>query len=200
MTATQTNASGLRIDLANVRKLDATLKPIHISELPEDQYQSFMAASERMLEARHMQMPKMPDLSYHQGYQDYAKVVVNGKVVAEINNFSHVVSGNQYAGIVNKAVNALEETGLYPMQGPELAQARAEKIAAALGGKVVKSASALTQSQFNAIPAPEQARANIDYEAMHNDPMFEQLQKTRQKRTAFLAQQLAQQAAQTTAA
>jgi hypothetical protein len=32
----------------------------------------------------------------------------------------------------------------------------------------------------------------IDYDAMRRDPLYEQLQKTKQARTLFLAQQLAQ--------
>lgn len=192
MSATSLLADNQRIDVSKLQKLNVTLKPIHVSELPEDEYQSFMEISQRMLESQYREQPEMPDMSYHGGYKEYAKVVVNGKVVAEINNFSHVTSGNQYAGVVNKAVNMLEESGLYVQQGPELAQARAEKIAAMLGGKVVKSTTALTQNQFNAIPAPAQPQATINYEAMRNDPMFAMLEKTRQARTAFLAQQMAQ--------
>lgn len=58
-----------------------------------------------------------------------------------------------------------------------------------LGGKVVKSATALSQAQYEQLDQP---RPTVDVEAMKLDPMYQQLQKTMQARTLFLAQQMGQ--------
>lgn len=73
--------------------------------------------------------------------------------------------------------------------GPVLAQARADRIAELLGGEVAKSSTALTQSQFAVIPQP---KTDFGTQALIKEPAFEQLQKIKEAKTLFLAQQFGQ--------
>ena len=90
----------------------------------------------------------------------YAQVKVNGKVVATLYN-----SG---ASETSNAIGAkLQDMLMNPSgSGPQLAQSRAEQIAAALGGTVVKAATAQTAAQWAARPPRE---FYIDYAAMTAD-------------------------------
>lgn len=177
-------SSGIAINNSGVRLIDnAQLKPIHISELPKEDYQRIMKAQERMLVMRYKNLPNTAD---NKTYSEYAKVTVDGKTVAEIDNHGWVKTSNSLSGRISKNLPA-EAGGV--ITGPALAQARAEYIAELMGGQVEKSSTALTQREFNSIPQP---KVTIDYDAMKQDPFYQQLQKTRQARTAFLAQQIAQ--------
>ena len=177
--------AGLPIDHPNIKLIDnSKLKSFAIHEGPQDLYQRFVDSTEKFLEIRHSQMP---DTSSHPAYRDYATVRVDGKVVAEIDNNGFVKTSS--------ALGAELADGL-PGQvngrtGPVLAQARAEYIAGLLGGKVEKSASALTQHQFEALPKP---RISVDHAAVEADPLYHDLQKIKQARTLFLAQQIGQSA------
>ena len=100
-------------------------------------------------------------------YGDYAQVVVGGKVVATLGNDAGAVMSNalgaQLGGI-------LATDG----DGPELAQRRAEQIAKATGGKVVKTAAAMSQADWGNRPS---LRTTIDFEAMKRDGLFDQWQR-----------------------
>ncbi len=157
--------------------------------MPEELYQRFVGAQEKFLEGRHSQSA---DTSQNPAYKEYATVRVNGKVVAEIDNHGWVKTSNSLGGKIHQLFSH-ETNGL---NGPLLAQERAEKIAALLGGTVEISSAALTQAQFNATPQPG---SSIDYDALKEDPAYEQLQKTKQARTLFLAQQMALESGQTKA-
>jgi hypothetical protein len=151
-------------------------------QLTGEELQSHLARMEKLLEARYQQLP---DLSGHPAYQDYATVEVNGQVVATIDNHGFTTTSNS----VGARIGRLLPGDVNGQTGPVLAQARADIIAKALGGKVVKSASALTQAQFNGLPQPT---ATVDVEAMRADPLFAALQKSKQAASAFAAQQIAQ--------
>ncbi|MFX8554342.1 hypothetical protein ABTM01_19415, partial [Acinetobacter baumannii] len=58
-----------------------------------------------------------------------------------------MISSNAMGARLQKILGAEDTTA-----GPALAQQRAEKIAKALGGEIVKAATAQTQSQWNARP------------------------------------------------
>ncbi len=171
------------VSLENAQLLSARLKATPVSELPDDLYKRIMEAQKTMLEHRYMQMP---DTSKNPTYKEYAQVVVNGKTVAEIDNHGWTKTSNALGGAL-QANLPNEANGV--ISGPGLAQARAEYIARMLGGEVVKSATAMTQQQFNAVPQP---KPTINYEAMKQDPLYEQLQKTRQAHTEYMTQQMAQ--------
>jgi hypothetical protein len=181
MTAVST---GYPVSQAHVKPLDMSkLKPV---QLTGEALQSHLARMEKLLEARHQQLP---DLSGHPAYQDYATVEVNGQVVATIDNHGFTTTSNS----VGARIGRLLPGDVNGQTGPVLAQARADIIAKALGGKVVKSASALTQAQFNGLPQPT---ATVDVEAMRADPLFAALEKSKQAASAFAAQQIAQEGSQ----
>ena len=176
----------LSLNDPNVKMLDTSkLKTSHVSELPEEEYNSFLNDLETFLEARYREPA---DTSGNAAYKSYANVEANGEVVAKIDNHGFVETSNALGSQIRKLIEQADQEASVK-EGPLLAQARAEHIAAALGGTVVKSSTALTQSQFNATPQPT---STVDYEAMKNDPAYQQLQKLKQARTAFLTQQLAQ--------
>ncbi len=170
--------SGYTISGANVRSNDVvSSSKAKLTEAPnfQDQQQKFLEAL----------YTKAPDTANHPAYQDYASIRVNGKVVAKIDNNGFVESsnmiGSKLLGQLPGAVNG--------KSGPMLANARAEKIAELLGGKVERSSTALTQKEFDSLPAPH---ASIDMAALKADPMYEQLQKSKQARSEFTTQQIAQ--------
>ncbi|MEK1901500.1 MAG: hypothetical protein AAAB19_18225 [Rhizobium sp.] len=187
------------------RVIDATnlavdLKPMNISELPEDEYQSFIEgeaarieANRKYLEMQHTQFPEPPDLSDYPGNKPYATVTVDGRVVATIFNDGSVQTddnalGSKLKDILKGSINGTN--------GPDLAQDRADQIADMFGGRISKSATALTQPQYAALPKIVVQQPTIDYEAMMSDPLYAQLQKQtgnleilKQQREAFLSQQ-----------
>ncbi len=77
----------------------------------------------------------------------YAEVRVKGEVIATLTNNGYMISGNAMGAKLQKILGAEDTT-----QGPALAQQRAEKIAKALGGQVVKASTAQRQTQWNARP------------------------------------------------
>ncbi len=122
--------------------------------------------------------------------QPYATVIVGGKVVATIDNQGGVADdklGERLRGLSEKATRE---------SGPELAQDLAEQIAALLGGRVVKSDTAMTQRAFDALPPIEEPKGIVDYEALKQDPWYIALQSLKEKRAAYLNQQQSASAAQ----
>ena len=164
------------------------LKPVNIAELPEDAYQTYMDGEERRLEANARYLENQyTDTSWTESVeaslkafppednpatQTYATVVVDGEVVATIDN-QGVVSSDEELGAKLRDILSDEVNGT---NGPDLAQARAEQIADLLGGEIVKADTAITQTEFEALPSAEELQQSVDYEAMKKDPMFEQLQ------------------------
>ncbi|HYI28701.1 MAG TPA: hypothetical protein VD863_12725 [Bradyrhizobium sp.] len=77
----------------------------------------------------------------------YATVKVNGKVVATLYNGGSSMMTNAAAGAVGDLQDPPGLNG-----GPDLAQARAERIAKALGGTIEKAPPAIAQSQWTPRP------------------------------------------------
>lgn len=179
-----------------VHRLDARLKPIKIWELPDDRYQTFMEGSRRRIKVNQIYLQNQysettfPDLSNEPRLQNYATVVVGGKVVATIDNQGGVESsdalGQRLRFVLKGDVNGTN--------GPDLAQVRAEQIARMTGGQVVRAETAITQHQFNTLPSIASVTTTVDYAAMRQDPMYaniqsmiEQLQNTERMRAEYLA-------------
>lgn len=177
------------LDPATTPRLVTSLKATPVAELPEDRYQSLLAGLETMLETASRSEREPSDLAGHPALQTYATITVGGKVVATIDNQGVAGASNavasRFAGRISNELNG--------SNGPDLAQLRAQEIAALLGGKVEKASTAMTQQQFNANPIDAQ-RPQIDVEAMKQDPLYRQIQDLRAQRTAYLAQQAASQA------
>ncbi|MGI2031290.1 hypothetical protein ACRQ1B_02750 [Rhizobium panacihumi] len=175
-------------------------KIINIAELPEDEYQSFMEGERRRIEANTRYLknqytgePQFPDLTNYPGTKNYADVVVGGKVVAKVDNQGVITiyDDSIAARLKDKLPDDINGKG-----GPDLAQARAEAAAKLLGGRVLKSSTAISQSQFDALPVPQIIPGEVDYDSMKNDPLYQQIEKmrehyqqTEQDRAAYLAKQ-----------
>lgn len=168
-------------------KVYSNIKATRFIDLPDDRFNEVISDMQRSLEADYMKLENMtqPDPSYlanHPAMKPYATVEVDGKVVATLDNQGLIQASNalfqKFAAIVPNDVNGTN--------GPRLAQARAEHIAAALGGKVVRSSSAITQAQFEANPIDqEKLRPQINREAMMRDPMYQQIQDLKAQRAAL---------------
>ncbi len=87
----------------------------------------------------------------------YAEVRIKGATIAIISNSGGVKSPDAMSGRVLALVKG--DIG----QGPQLGEQRAEKIAEAFGGKVVKSSTALSQQEWNVRPS---VTWTIDTDAM----------------------------------
>jgi len=168
-------------------------------ELPQDQYETFMQIQQRFIELQQSSLRDQyttpggpPDLSNYPGKQPYATVTVGGQVVATILNDGVVGIDNN--DIYEKVKGILDNPS--NIGGPDGAQARADQISKLLGGRVSKSPTAITQSQYDALPPIVIPEPTIDYEGMKNDPMYAQIQKMTenysrllQDRSAYLAKQ-----------
>lgn len=172
-----------RYSVANLRPIDMSkVKAIKLSEAPEAMFQDFVKATEGMLRSSHL---KMPDTTSSPAFQDYARVMVNGKEVARLGNSGMVEMSNSLAA---KLDGILPNESHYGGNGPALAQTRAETIARALGGSVVMAKTAISQERYDSLPT---LTPTVDYEAMRQDPMYQSLQETKKARLLFLAQQMA---------
>jgi hypothetical protein len=110
---------------------------------------------QKMLEAQFTRPTGVPD---NDPSELYAVIKVGDKVVGKVYNSGGSETPNNLSGV---QFGGPDEDGLI---GPALAQHRAEKIAKASGGTIVKSDTAITQAQFNARPPRE---FFVDYEAMN---------------------------------
>jgi hypothetical protein len=154
-------------------------------ELSEDAYANIVNSIQRNLETNYRTMPEEPPLSNDPRTDAYANVVVGGKVVATIDNQG--VTGVNDDRLAEKLLNTLPDS-VNDTSGPDLAQARAEQIARLLGGKIVKSGTAITQGMFNSLPELKVAMPSVDFEAMKKDPLYAELEYIKQKRADYLAQ------------
>lgn len=136
--------SSFPVDLKEVTPLGG-LKPTKISD---EQADSFKKRLEDMLKA---QYTKPVNLENHASQQVYAEVIVNGKSVATVYNGGSMQSSNATHSKIKNLPSVANPQG----SGPELAQQRAEAIAKALGGTVVKSKTAISQTQWNNTPPVE---------------------------------------------
>jgi hypothetical protein len=175
-----------RIDLASVKPLAATLKAVPLAEAPEDLFQMVMTAKQNMLQ---LQYSQAPDTTNNPTYAPYATVVVNGEVVAKIDNHGFVETTNAMHESCADAIKAADADSSV-LSGPALAQARARKIAEAMHGTINKAPTAMTQRAFDATPQPQ---TTVNYEAMRRDPEYAEIEQLKKAHAAFLAQQMEQQ-------
>ena len=183
--------AGLSIADPNVTWLDPGASNIKKTDGSDDiAFQKFVDDQNRFLTAKYTQPI---DISNDPTYKPYATVTVGGQTVATIDNHGYVTTSNALGSKMRALLSGSEEG----LTGPALAQARAEKIAALVGGKAEKMSTALTQSQFAAVPS---VQPTVNYDALRQDPAYAKLQQTIQAHTAFLAQKMAGETEQTTVA
>jgi len=100
----------------------------------------------------------------------YAQIKLGGKTVATIYNDGSTDSADAIA----------QNTKFSDRQGPDLAQQRAEDLAAAAGGNIVKANSAISQAQWNALQSdkpgavtdPVQQEKQRSYSGLHERQMI----------------------------
>lgn len=167
-------------NLTPVRVDPSQLKPV--SELPEKAFQDFMQRNQTFLESRHSNMqPGDSRLS-----ETYAEVIVNGRVVATLDNNGYLQTAN---GFYSQSGIEPGNAGLNPHnvpKGPALAQARAEYLAELTGGTVLVHNTALNQATYEGL---EQPKVVVDQMALSQDPWNLNLLKIQQARHEFLQQQ-----------
>lgn len=154
------------IDIKSVQQLSGTLQAVKLSDAQK-------AAFRKIQELAHT---RPVNLENHPSQQAYAEVLVNGQSVAKVYNSGVMSTSNALYGKIGKLDSVKNPEGT----GPLLAQQRADDIARALGGVVVKSATAITQAEW--AKAPPIAYA-VDYAA---------LEKSLSAQTMFTAQALGQ--------
>jgi len=150
------------IPVSQLKLLDTSgMKPIAIKDVPELR-DMIATAWLRMRDAREAMATTVPD---NAPQNVYATVEVGGKVVATLYNGGSCAMTNAAAAMAGELPS---EGG-----GPNLAQARADMIAKAVGGTIRKAPTAIAQSQWT----PRQSvshtytRAQLDaaFESMMRD-------------------------------
>lgn len=175
-------SAGFSLDGANVHSIaDSGIKSFSLQDAPDDLFQQIMEGQLTMLRG---QYSSMPSTSSNPTYKSYADVVVGGTVIAKIDNHGFVQSDNGLGGKINRLLGDGEEDA-GSKSGPELARARAEKIAAAFGGRVVTAPTAMSQSAFDAVAQPT---IKVDTERLTRDPQYLALQAVAAARPEFYAQ------------
>ncbi len=150
-------ALSYRLDVSKVKKLDAALTPVKLSERQK-------AEMEKMREMAYRVPTNLDELKNHVSQKVYAEVKVNGQTIATVYNGGTSMTSNALGAKINKIIEELDSK----LTGPNGAQERAEAIAKAFGGTVVKAKTAVTQTQYLATPAFE-VKYKIDYAAMERD-------------------------------
>lgn len=168
------------IDLSTVKRLMDVVPGHRISEGTSEEFADHLNMMNRMLE---LEYSNPPDLSDNAAYKVNSRVVVDGKVVATLDNNGFLEGSNDLAARLG---DDLPDT-VNGKSGPDLAAARARAVAEALGGKVVVADTAITQSAWEKIPTP---KATVDREAMTRDPVWEEINKLKAARTLFLARSM----------
>lgn len=135
--------------------INVNISPIRLFSLTPTKLSDEMVESIRSLKAQAYETVNIPT------DENYAQVMVGGKVIATLTNNGYAVTDNVMGDRVR---GLLRDEGGY--QGPELAQRRAEQIAKAFGGTIVKAKTAQTQSEWNSRTAPTW---QVDYARMEKD-------------------------------
>lgn len=152
------STAGFSVDISRVKKLD--IDPASIRKATEQEKAEF----EKIRQMQYTTISNLGDLKNHVSQKVYAEIQVNGKTIAKVYNGGTSETSNAYGAKITKIIEDLDSR----LTGPDGAQERAEAIAKAFGGTVVKASTAVTQAQYLATPAfkPEY---KVDYEAMERD-------------------------------
>lgn len=168
-TATEPAKQG--ISVSAVKKLDTSgLKIISVKDNPE--LRDRMATM--WLDTQAAESARATDVPDNAPQDIYATVKVNGKVVATLYNGGSSAMTNAAAGAVGDLQDPPGLNG-----GPNLAQARAERIAKALGGTIEKAPTAITQSQWT--PRPD---ISTNYSRTQLDNAFQAMMAEGQRAVA----------------
>jgi hypothetical protein len=145
------SATGMRPIPVDARNLVEDLEPVTPPQEVLDRFAAFwLMAHQRDFSALGMVSDDAPQ-------NEFAKVVVNGKVVATLYNGGSAVTGPRGASV------SLEGSGT--LAGPDLAMWRAKRYAEALGGTIEMSPTARRQQDWRPpqdTPEPRFTRAELD--------------------------------------
>lgn len=149
------------IPVSSIRKLDVDLSSA-VRQLSPVEVAQMQDMREQML---------MPEYSHVEGPPDtlYATVRVGNETV-KLYNSGSMESSNALGSRLQNIPGILDTNG-----GPAGAQARAEMIASALGGKITKSHTAMTQAEWQ--NAPKQHLVT-DWDALRRDPRLASYYRT----------------------
>lgn len=167
--ATDAETSGFRIDVSQVRHVQGA-KLISAADHPV--LHDLMATNWLVA---HDDSANQPAVSDDASQNAYARVKVDGKVVATLYNGGSSTLTNDAAAKIGKLENP---PGL---SGPDLAQWRADSYARLLGGSVEKAPTAITQSQWT----PRQSNSTT-YSRDQLNAAFQAMLAEGQKATAQL--------------
>lgn len=167
--ATDAATSGFRIDVSQVKPLTGA-KPISVADHPD--LRDLMATNWLMTHGADASQSAVSDDAPE---NTYAQVKVGGKVVATLYNGGSSTMTNAAAATIGE----LEDPP--GLEGPDLAQWRADQYAARLGGTVEKVPTAITQSQWT----PRESRSTT-YSREQLDAAFQAMLAEGQKAAAQL--------------
>lgn len=167
--------SGYPVDVSQVKKLD--ISGLTVRKLTDEEIARWKKVEE-------LQYTKPVNLENHPSQKVYAEVIVNGQSVAKVYNSGAMETSNALYGKISKLDSVKDPQG----GGPMLAQERAEDIAKLLGGKVVKSSTAITSAEWASVPPIE---FEVDYAAMERDRKAV-LERSESAKTAVHTQIIAQ--------
>lgn len=169
--------TALRIDISQMKQIDTEKLKIH--RLSPQEEKAFKLEEKKIIE----QMFTRP--TGKTGYGEYARVVLNGKTVATLSNEGYAEMSNAFGGEIG---SKLPNDG----GGPELAQRRAEVIAKATGGTVVKQEAAMTQGQW---VSRQPLKFTIDFAQMEREGYLDRWKELSGGNSAFNAQLIGQEQA-----
>lgn len=144
------------IDISQVKKLN--IDPSSVRKLTDKEKAQF----EKIHEMAYARPTNLDELKNHVSQKIYAEVKVNGQTIATVYNGGSSMTSNALGGKINKIIEQLDSK----LTGPDGAQERAEAIAKAFGGTVVKAKTAVTQAQYLSTPTFT-VKYEVDYEAMN---------------------------------
>lgn len=157
-------------------------------EMPDELYQSSLEVMKGSLEVDYTQTNEVEDWRNHPSLQNYATILKDGEIVAEINNQGLVKTADEslydeFRSVIERAYSSRNKSG------PDAADELAQQLASRVGGTVVISDTAITQSEFESLPDLQISEHVLDRRAMEADPRFQKLQELMQNRADYLEQQ-----------
>ena len=150
----------------------------------EKDYQQALKFLQVRLEGDYRTGFDMSEVHRWPGTRTYADVIVDGKVLASIDNQGVVRTDERTGGAMTGRLAGL----VNGRNGPDLAQVRAEQLAQMLGGTVAFADTAMTQRQFEALGPIPRAIPILDRAGMAADPRSSMIGQLIQRRAEHLAQ------------
>ncbi|MFP5075706.1 hypothetical protein ACLE20_00195 [Rhizobium sp. YIM 134829] len=177
-----------------------TAKPVKFWEMAEEDYQtalSFLEPDIESLKRRYLVPPSEAEFARSleenrksPALMTYATITIAGQIVATIDNQGVVTTDDD---VVSARLRGLLPDSINGTNGPDLAQARADAIAKLTGGRLNKSATAISQRAFESLPPLTPPQSTIDWAGLREEQerLQAQAQDLKQKRAEYLRQQTA---------